>query len=143
MSSGSHRRSVDALSQLESRIVARVINPGTLPVANAREDLAVSNIAVFVVAVRARGGQLAGAPARRAVADRDGRYGFLVTGANGASAQILMPGAPLSSVRDDLTATAPCIIVNDNAWWWNDAAGQVAGVTSPDGTCPSPAGPAR
>ena len=54
----------------------KVINPGTLPVDDAREDLAAANLAVFLTAVGERGGQLAGEPVRDPAADRDGRFGW-------------------------------------------------------------------
>jgi hypothetical protein len=43
---------------------------------------------------------------------------------------VLTPGAALPALRDDLTAQMPCLDVNGDAWWWNDAADQVAGKDS-------------
>jgi hypothetical protein len=100
-----------------------MINPGTLPVEDATLETAAANIAVFVAAVRDRGGEVAGDPVRDPAADGDGRYGYLLHTPAGV-VPVRMPGAPLSRVRDDLSAAAPCIYVAGNPWWWNDAVGQ-------------------
>jgi hypothetical protein len=44
---------------------------------------------------------------------------------------LLLPGVELRLLRDDITAAAPCLYVNGNAWWWDAAVGSVAceGVT--------------
>ncbi len=104
----------------------RVINPGTLPVEDAREELAAANLEIFLAAVVERGGQLAGEPVRDPAADRDGRYGWDLAMPDGTVVRLLMPGAELMRVRDDLSARAPCLYVSGEAWWWNDAVGQVA-----------------
>ncbi|MEU1813148.1 hypothetical protein [Micromonospora aurantiaca (nom. illeg.)] len=107
-----------------------MLNPGTLPVENPSQDDADANMRVFVAEVGERGGQLAGEPARTPSADRDGRYGYQLRGENG-EITVLMPGADLARVRDDLTASAPCLYVGANAWWWGDAVGQAARSISP------------
>jgi len=116
-----------------------VINPGTLPVAEAREDLAAANLAVFLAAVRDRAAELdevpiryrvaglAGDAVRDPAADRDGRFGWDLPYSDGRIVRLLMPGAELGLVRDDRTAVAPCLNVNGEPWWWNDAVGCVAG----------------
>ena len=37
-----------------------------------------------------------------------------------------MPGTALARLRDDLTAEAPCLYVNGNAYWWDAAVSRVA-----------------
>lgn len=115
-----------------------MINPGIAALDNAREDVAAANLAVFLDAVGARADALdtegikrrvaglAGEPLRDAAADRDGRYGWNLPLSDGRTIQVLMPGVPLSRVRDDLSAQAPCLRVSGTAWWWNDAVGIVA-----------------
>ena len=114
-----------------------MINPGTAPVDDAREDLAVTNLEVFLAEVRQRAPQmgggpvvrhaeLAGDPVRDPAADRDGRFGWDLPMSDGRSIRLLMPGAALPLLRDDVTAGSPCLYVNGNACWWNDAVGRVA-----------------
>ncbi|ROP21230.1 DUF4158 domain-containing protein [Couchioplanes caeruleus] len=67
-----------------------MINPGTVPIDDAREDLAVSALDVFLTAVQARAAELENAPLKRRIAgltgeakrdpaaDRDGRFGTSV-----------------------------------------------------------------
>lgn len=115
-----------------------VINPGSQPVDGAREDLAVANLDVFLTAVRdRRSDALAGDPVRAPEADRDGRFGWRVPTSDGLVIMVLMPGAELDRVRA-LGATAPCLFVNDEAWWWNDAVGLLA-ATARWSTSPQPA----
>ena len=114
-----------------------MINPGTLPIEESREDLAVANLDAFLAAVRTRAAELEQAPLRRRVAelagdpvrnpaaDRDGRYGWDLPLSDGSTVQLLIPGVPLTVVRD-LTALAPCLYVNGLAWWWNEAVGRIA-----------------
>jgi hypothetical protein len=103
-----------------------MINPGSLPVDGAREELAAANLDVFLAAARDRGAQFAGDPVRDPAADRDGRYGWDLPMVDGSMVRLLMPGAELIRVRDDLTAQAPVLYVNGGAWWWNDAMGLLA-----------------
>jgi hypothetical protein len=103
-----------------------MINPGSLPIDGAREDLAAANLGVFLAAARERGAELAGDPVRDPAADRDGRYGWDLPMADGSVVRLLMPGVELTRVRDDLTASAPTLGVCGSAWWWNDAVGLVA-----------------
>ncbi len=46
---------------------------------------------------------------------------------DGHTVQLLIPGAELGLLRDDLTSAAPLLYVNGEAWWWNAAVGSVAG----------------
>ncbi len=114
-----------------------MINPGTRPLDDARADLAAANLGAFVDAVRQRadrmgGGPvirtagLAGEPVRDPAADRDGRYGWDLPLTDGRALRLLMPGADLTRVRDDITAEAPCLYLNGNACWWNDAVARAA-----------------
>ncbi|MFI7598283.1 hypothetical protein [Actinoplanes sp. NPDC049681] len=104
-----------------------MINSGTLPIDDAREDLATANVDVFLAAVRDRGGVLAGDPGRDPAADRDGRFGWDLSMADGSVVRLLMPGVELIRVRDDLTAAgSPCLYVNGSAWWWAAAVGLIA-----------------
>ncbi|WP_433531272.1 hypothetical protein ACQPYA_03955 [Micromonospora sp. CA-263727] len=102
-----------------------MVNFGTGPVDEASEAAAEANMSAFVDALRQRGIDLPATADRDPSADRDGRYGYLLPTATGA-VHILMPGADLARVRDDLTASAPCLVVNGQAWWWHDATGQAA-----------------
>jgi hypothetical protein len=115
-----------------------MINPGTLPVEDAREDLATANLDELLTAVRARAHELeqltfrhrtagiSGDPVRDQAADRDGRFGWDIPFSDGRVLRILMPGVELTRLHDDITAQAPCLYVNGHAWWWNDAVGFVA-----------------
>lgn len=117
-----------------------MINPGTAPLEQASEQLAVANLAAFLTAVaeraafmdrevsiRRRVAHLDGDPVRDPGADRDGRLGWDLPFSDGRIVRLLMPGVELAALRDDLTASAPCLYVNGNAWWWNGAVDQVAG----------------
>jgi hypothetical protein len=97
-----------------------VINPGTRPLDSHDEADAHANLLVFLDAVRTRGGT-PGEPRRDAGLDRDGRYGWVVPMGGDRSTLLLMPGVPLTQLRDDITAEAPCLYVNGGAWWWSDA----------------------
>jgi hypothetical protein len=103
-----------------------MINPGTQPLTDTREDLAETNVAVFLTASAKRGAAFAGEPTRDPSADRDGRYGWDLPMADDTIVRLLMPGVELTRVRDDITAHAPCLYLNGSAWWWNDAVGLVA-----------------
>lgn len=46
--------------------------------------------------------------------------------ANGTIIEVLMPGVPLSRVRDDLSATAPCLVLHGNPAWWPTAVGMLS-----------------
>ncbi|GAB2600773.1 hypothetical protein Aab01nite_64720 [Paractinoplanes abujensis] len=116
-----------------------MINPGTEPVEGAREELARANVDAFLGAVRRRAGELddvsvkrrvaelTGEPVRDPGADRDGRFGWDLPLSDGRAVRLLMPGVDLALIRDDITAQAPCLYVNGNAWWWNGAVDSVAG----------------
>ncbi|GIG75185.1 hypothetical protein Pfl04_35890 [Planosporangium flavigriseum] len=73
---------------------------------------------------------MAGDPVRDPQTDRDGRYGYLLPVADGSTVSVLMPGVELQRVRDDLTATAPCLYVSNEAWWWPSAVIQAASATA-------------
>ena len=114
-----------------------MINPGTAPVEDADEQAAAENLAVFLDTVRARvaamGGppavrvtELTGEPVRDPAADRDGRFGWDLPFSDGTRLRLLLPGTGLARLRDDLTAEAPCLYVNGNAYWWDAAVARVA-----------------
>lgn len=102
-----------------------MINPGTQPVVNATEERAAANMQAFAEAVAevvADDDIVVETPHRDADSDSgDGRYGYTVSTADGASVHILMPGAPLAAVRDDRSPAAPCLAVNGTWWWWPSA----------------------
>jgi hypothetical protein len=83
------------------------INPRSLPVDEAREDLAVADLPVFLAAVISRGGQLTADPVRDPAADRDGRFSWDLPMGDGRVVRPLLPGAGLMRVRDDLTRRPP------------------------------------
>ena len=112
---------------LVRRTVEAMISAWTQPLLDAREVVAAGNLAVFVTAVTARGTRLAGEPVRAPPGDRDGRYCWDLPLLDGSSVRLPMPGVGLPRVRDDLTAAAPCLYVDGEAWWWNDAVYMVAG----------------
>ena len=114
-----------------------MINPGTGPLDDARADLAAENVHTFLAAVRQRAPQmgggpvvrtadLTGAPVRDPAADRDGRYGWTLHFSDGHQLRLLMPGADITGIRDDITAAAPCLYLNGHAYWWNDAVARTA-----------------
>jgi hypothetical protein len=94
-----------------------MINPGTQPVEAAREDLAVANLDAFLIAVRARAAEMDQAPYRRRTAgldgnpvrdpaaDRDGRFGWDLPLSDGQVVPVLIPGAELKALRDDVSAS--------------------------------------
>jgi hypothetical protein len=121
-----------------------MINPGTAPLGDAHEAVAAANLDAFLAAVHDRvpamGGdpvvrtaELAGEPVRDPQADRDGRFGWDLPLSDGSLLRLLMPGVELARIRDDISAQAPCLYVNGNACWWNDAVARVAaeGLTMP------------
>jgi hypothetical protein len=114
-----------------------MINPGTLPVADAREDLAATALEEFLavageraaeleqVPIRYRETGIDGAPVRVPDADRDGRFAWDVPFSNGQQVRLLIPGVELAALKN-LAATAPCLYVGGEAAWWNDAIGSLA-----------------
>ncbi|WP_249999286.1 hypothetical protein [Actinoplanes sp. M2I2] len=116
-----------------------MINPGTAPIEDARPDLAEANLDAFLTAVRRRAAELdetpirhrvahlAGDPVRDPRADRDGRFGWDLPMSDGRAVRLLLPGAELTRLRDDITAESPCLYVNGTAWWWSGAVDAVAG----------------
>lgn len=98
------------------------INPGTRAVPDATEAAAAANITVFAAAVRDHGGHLDGEPIRDTSLDAgDGRFGYRLPTAAGGVVLIRMPGTDLAHVRDDLSAQAYCLYVNELPWWWPSA----------------------
>lgn len=114
-----------------------VINPGTDPLPNATEDAAALVLAAFLAAVQEHGAVLAGDPVRSPELDThvlhgdsepstDGRFGWTLTGTNGVSVPVRIPGAPLAAVKA-MGATAPCLYVRGSACWWPSAVTGAAG----------------
>lgn len=115
-----------------------MINPGTQPIEQASEDLAIAALQELLAAVRTRTADvddvpvltrvaaIAGDPVRDPAADRDGRYGWDLPYTDGRIVRLLIPGVPLSAMRDDITASAPCLYINGSAWWWPAAVGILA-----------------
>ena len=115
-----------------------MINVGTAPLEQADEELAAANLDAFLTAVteratlleqvpiRRRVAHLDGTPVRDPGADRDGRFGWDLPLSDGRTVRLLMPGVSLTLLRDDITAQAPCLYINGNAWWWDGAIDQVA-----------------
>jgi hypothetical protein len=69
---------------------------------------------------RGSGGEI-GEPVRDLDVDLDGRFGWTLP-VNGVEISILMPGVELTRLHD-LSASALCLQINGNWWWWNDAVG--------------------
>ena len=115
-----------------------MINPGTLPIADAREDLAAAALEEFIAVVGERAVELEqapiryreaginGAPVRVPDADRDGRFAWDVPFSDGRQVRLLIPGAELGALQS-LAATVPCLYVGGEAAWWNDAVASLAG----------------
>ena len=97
-----------------------MINPGSQPVDGAREELAAANLAPFVAAIVEHGGTVTREPTRAAGLDADGRYGWRFE-IDGMPVELLIPGVQLERVRDDLSATAPCLNVNSSWNRWQGA----------------------
>ncbi|GAB1646786.1 hypothetical protein [Krasilnikovia sp. MM14-A1259] len=101
------------------------INPGSRPVTDPDEDLAAANIREFTAAVAAHHGHPLTADRATDLDTGDGRFGYRLYGEGSNPVEILMPGAPLAVVRDDLTAQAYCLRVGDY-WWWSSAVDMAA-----------------
>lgn len=99
-----------------------MIDSGTRPIKQSREDLAAASLEVFLSAVRTRAtgldavpirhrlAALAGGPVRDPAADRDGRCGWELPFSDGRMVQVRMPGAALegvSLVRDGFCVFTP------------------------------------
>ena len=102
-----------------------MINPGARPVEGASEAAAEANMQAFLDAATDRGLHLADEPERHPEADTGGRYAWILPLEGGDHVQVLMPGADITQVRDDLSSNAYCIFVAGSSWWWNDALGMV------------------
>jgi hypothetical protein len=102
-----------------------VINPGSRPVEGASEAAAEANMQGFIDAATERGLRLADEPERHREADVDGRYAWILPVEGGDHVQVLMPGADIAQVRDDLSSHDYCLRVGGTWWWWNDAIGMV------------------
>ncbi|GAB1692606.1 hypothetical protein [Krasilnikovia sp. M28-CT-15] len=92
-----------------------MINPGTAPLDDTREDLAAANVEVLLAAARDRGAAL-GEPVRNPAADRDGRYGWDVPAADGMVVRLLMPGVLMPGVelirlQADMSSRSPCLLL--------------------------------
>ena len=106
-----------------------MVNPGTLPVEGATEAAAAANMSALIEGVAERGDWLTGEVVRDEQADRDGRFGYLLPSVAGTTVRVLMPGIDLSRLTgaQRLSATAPCLYINDTPWWWKtDAVDQAA-----------------
>ena len=119
------------------------LNPGTGPVAEASEQNAINNMAVFADDLRTRGIDVT-TSVRRPDADYgDGRYAFTVVTADDASHEVQMPGLPTDRVRwlksegQDIWQF-PRLYVDDSSWVWFFALDQFADENAPrrwpDGT---------
>ena len=111
------------------------INPGSGAVAEATEQNAIDNMAVFTGDLHTRGIDVT-AFIRRAEADYgDGRYAFTVTTGD-ASAEVQMPGLPVGQVRwlksegQDIWQF-PRLYVDDGSWIWYFALDQFADDDAP------------
>jgi hypothetical protein len=100
-----------------------LVNSGSRPLEATDAELAEYNLLVFIDDFVERGGRLAAEPERAQDADAGGRYGWSLYRADGVTVLVLIPGVPLTLVRDDLSAEAPCLRVDDEWWWWNEAVG--------------------
>ena len=76
--------------------------------------------------IRYREAGINGAPVRVPDADRDGRFAWDVPFSDGQQVRLLIPGVELAALQS-LAATAPCLYVDGEAAWWNDAVGSLAG----------------
>ncbi|RZU46583.1 hypothetical protein EV385_6658 [Krasilnikovia cinnamomea] len=115
-----------------------IINPGTQPVPDAREDLAAAALETFLAAVRERAAELEqapiryrearidGEPVRVSEADQEGRFAWDVPFSDGRRVRLLIPGVELAAMQG-LSAAAPCLWVGGEAVWWSDAVGLLAG----------------
>lgn len=95
--------------------------PGAKPIDDAHKDLASAALEVFLAAVRDRTAELEQVPIRRRVAgiagdpvraiegDRGGWFAWTLPISDGRTVQIRIPGVELARMRDDLSATAPCL----------------------------------
>lgn len=111
---------------------AHPLVPGTAPVPDATPEHAETNMKAFTDAVAeavAEDEIVVETPERDAASDTgDGRYGYRLASADGASVHILMPGAPLTDVRDIFGTRPPCLAINGTWWWWPSAITMAAGV---------------
>ena len=64
----------------------------------------------FIDAATERGLRLTDEPERHPDADADGRYAWLLPIEGAGHMQVLMPGADIAQVRDDLSSHAYCIL---------------------------------
>lgn len=112
--------------------------PGARPIDDAVEGLAAVALDVFLAAVGERAVELEqlpirhriagidGDPVREPNADRDGWFAWRLPISDGTTVQIRIPGVELPRMRDDLSATAPCLYVGADPWGWDAAVGSVA-----------------
>lgn len=102
------------------------INPGSGPVADATEEHATANMAVFVLDLGAKGLPVTNAVRRPEADYGDGRYAFALAMADGRSIEIQMPGLPVDQVRyvDSEAQNIwdfPRLYVDDSSWVWKFA----------------------
>jgi hypothetical protein len=99
------------------------LNPGSGPVAQATEENATHNMAVFILDLGARNLPAIGATR---LPDKDygeGRYAFSVVMADGQTFEVQMPGLPVEQVRwlksdgQDIWEF-PRLYVDDGSWIW-------------------------
>jgi hypothetical protein len=103
-----------------------IINPGSGPVANANEEHAARNIAVFVDDLRAAGLDVASIAQQAGNDYGEGRYAFLLTMADGRLIEVQMPGLPVDQVRylggdGQNIWDFPRLYVDDSSWVWKFA----------------------
>ncbi|MFJ2477089.1 hypothetical protein ACIOWI_29645 [Streptomyces sp. NPDC087659] len=105
-----------------------VINPGSGPVAEATEEHAAINIAVFADDLRRAGFAVDGCTRTPDADYGDGRYAFTLAMADGRAIEIQMPGLPTDKVRylsepDQNIWDFPRLYVDGSSWVWSYALG--------------------
>jgi len=127
----------------EQPAISISVNPGSGPVAEATEQNAIDNMAVFTDDLRTRGITVTGSVRRPEADYGSGRYAFTVTTDDDHATEIQMPGLPVDQVRwlksegQDIWQF-PRLYVDDGSWIWYFALDQFAGDDGPrrwpDGT---------
>lgn len=99
------------------------INPGSGPVAEATEQHATHNTAVFILDLSTRNLPVVGATRIPDSDYGDGRYAFSLAMSDGRTVEVQMPGLPLDRVRwlgaegQDIW-DFPRLYVDDSSWIW-------------------------
>ena len=99
-----------------------IINPGTGPVADATEELAIAAATKMVDDIKLQGATFRRAPKRD---EGDGRYGFVFS-LDERSVDVDIPGLPLDRVRymnGQNPWHFPRLYVDGNSWLWEFAVG--------------------